>query len=354
MAVPRMHRMDKKGWHPRPKDGQSEESIRADPQRLLEFVAAAARGCGLSGERADLLAELLVDNDLRGVISHGTHQISRYARELRSGELNADSQVTVVRETPSSLLMDGDGGLGYFPCYEGTNLLVERAKSQGIAALATRNHGHFGAAGIYARMTLPHDLIAFVTSGHQLDLEPGEELIRAGGGSPMAFSAPAGEEESLVLDFGALHGLFRKEERDKITELAPGLVLRSIGMGEVCQSWGGILTGLSMDPDRTPWTYEEANQGSLIICLRIDLFCDPETFKREMDEYVRRVRLLEPLPGSDEAYLPGGVEAARMAEYRRDGVPLTPWHRERLEGVAQDLGLQVPWGGADATATEKG
>ena len=38
----------------------------------------------------------------------------------------------------------------------------------GLAGLAT---------GIYARMTLAHDLIAFVTSGHQLDLEPGEELI---------------------------------------------------------------------------------------------------------------------------------------------------------------------------------
>jgi LDH2 family malate/lactate/ureidoglycolate dehydrogenase len=353
MAVPRMHRMDRKGWHPRKRDPADEEIVRVDHVRLGELVHTAALACGLRSQQAGLLAELLVVNDLRGVRSHGAWLMSRYAREIGSGELNPDAAVTVVRETPSSLLLDGGGGLGYFPCYEGTHQLVQKAESQGVAALATRNHGHFGAAGIYARIPLAHDLITFVTSGHQLDLEDGEELHRAGGGSPMAFSAPAGEEEALVLDFGALHGLFRKEERDKIAEIAPGLVLRCIGMGEVCQAWGGLLTGLSMDPAKTPWTWEEANQGSLIICLRIDLFTDSRTFKEEMDEYVRRVRRLEPLPGFDQAYMAGGVEAARIAEYRRDGVPLVGWSRQRLETMADDLGLEVPWDRTPQTPEEK-
>ncbi len=191
--------------------------------------------------------------------------------------------------------------------------------------------------------------------------------MRAGGGSPMAFSAPAREEESLVLDFGALHGLYRPQDRDRITEIAPSLVLRCIGMGEICQSWGGLLTGLTMAPERTPWTFGGANQGALVITFRIDLFADPDAFRNEMDEYVRRVRLLEPLPGSGRAYTPGGVEAAREAEYRSQGVPVSPWHREHLEEVAEELGMEVPWteaaakpqgaenqGGAAATNEEDG
>jgi len=162
----------------------------------------------------------------------------------------------------------------------------------------------------------------------------------------MAFSAPAREEESLVLDFGALHGLYRPQDRERITEIAPSLVLRCIGMGEICQSWGGLLTGLTMDPERTPWTFGGANQGALVITFRIDLFADADAFRHEMDEYVRRVRLLEPLPGSGSAFMPGGVEAARTAEYRSQGIPISPWHQEHLEEVAEELGMEVPWSDA--------
>ena len=182
-----------------------------------------------------------------------------------------------------------------------------------------------------------------MTSGHQLDLEPGEPLIRAGGGSPMSFSAPALEEESLVLDFGALHGLYRDSARERITQMAPGLVLRCLGMAEVCQSWGGLLAGLSIDPRKRPWTYPGADQGSLVICLRIDLFVDPEEFKREVDEYVRQVSRLAPLEGFDEALMPGGIEARRERQYRESGIPVGERHQLRLERLAVELGLSVPW-----------
>ena len=101
-----------------------------------------------------------------------------------------------------SLVVDGDGGLGYFPAYEGTKRVVEKAKGGGMGVMQSRNHGHFGAAGIYSRMALGHDLAAFVTSGHQLNLSPGDPVYNAAGGSPMSFCAPTGEEDALVLDFG--------------------------------------------------------------------------------------------------------------------------------------------------------
>jgi len=58
---------------------------------------------------------------------------------------------------------------------------------------------------------------------------------------------------------------------------------------------------------------------------------------------VRYVRQLQPLEGFDEAYLPGGVEAARERAYREQGIPVGPEHQERLEEIADELGLGVPW-----------
>jgi LDH2 family malate/lactate/ureidoglycolate dehydrogenase len=311
---------------------------------MREFVAGAGRAVGLPQDKAGRLAELLVANDLRGVFSHGTRQVATYARLMRDGRLNPQPQVQTVHETTASLLVDGDGGLGYFPAYEGTLALIEKAMAHGIAVLLTRNHGHFGAAGLYSRLTLPHDLLCFVTSGHQLSLTPGKPVYAAAGGSPMSFSAPTDVEDPLVLDFGAMHDLYASSpHRDEIARLAPGLVFRAIGMGAICQAWGGLLAGLPIDERRATRTFPGANQGSLVIAFRIDLFMPPALFKREMDAYVRQVRALHPLEGFDEAYLPGGVESARERVYREQGIPVGPEHQARLQALADELGLQAPW-----------
>ncbi len=311
---------------------------------LQPFIAQIGQTVGLPAEKAELLAEMLTANDLRGVSSHGTTQMATYARLLRDGILNHQPDVHVVKETPVSVLIDGDGGLGYFPAYMATQILIEKAKTQGIAVALTRNHGHFGAAGLYSRLTLPHDLLCFVTSGHQLELQPDQHILSAAGGSPMSFSAPAGEEESLVLDFGAIHDLYATSpHRDEIIRLAPGSVFRAIGMGAICQSWGGFLAGVPLDPARATRTWAGANQGSLVMAFRIDLFLDAQQFKREMDEYVRAVKKLQPLAGFDESFLPGGVEAMRARTYRTEGIPVGPEHQKRLEQVAEALGLRVPW-----------
>jgi len=320
------------------------EFLRVPHESLQAFVAEAGRTVGLSQSKAELLAHLLVKNDLRGVFSHGTRQIATYARLMRDGRLNANPQIHIVRETPVSLLMDGDGGLGYFPAYDGTLALVDKVKAQGVGVLVTRNHGHFGAAGIYARLTLTHDLLCFVTSGHQLSLSPGQPIFGAAGGSPMSFSAPTGTGDPLVLDFGTMHDLYASDPyRDEIAQMAPGIVFRAIGMGAVCQSWGGLLAGVPIDPVRARHRYVGANQGSWVMAFRIDLFMPPAQFKAEMDEYVRRVTALQPLHGFDRAYLPGGIEAARERAYREEGIPLGREHQKRLQELAAELGLTPPW-----------
>jgi LDH2 family malate/lactate/ureidoglycolate dehydrogenase len=311
---------------------------------MRAFVAQAGLAVGLPRDKAALLSELLVANDLRGVISHGTRQIATYARLMRDGRLNSQPRVRTIRETAVSLLVDGDGGLGYFAAHQGTEALIEKALAQGIAVLLTRNHGHFGAAGLYSRQTLPHDLLCFVTSGHQLSLAPGKPVYAAAGGSPMSFSAPTDVEDPLVLDFGTMHDLYSSSpHRDEIADKAPGLVFRAIGLGAICQSWGGLLAGVPIDECRAERSYAGANQGSLAIAFRIDLFMPAKQFKREMDDYVRQVRALQPLEGFRDAYLPGGVEAARERAYREQGIPVGPEHQAALQALADELEMQVPW-----------
>jgi L-2-hydroxycarboxylate dehydrogenase (NAD+) len=317
------------------------DGVRVRYGQLESFVEVAAVTAGLDADRATLLARLLATNSLRGVVSHGAIQITTYARLIRDGRLNPSPRVTVVRESPVSLLVDGDGGLGYFPAHDGTVSLGEKVHESGCGVLVTRNHGHFGAAGIYARLAVEHDLIVYVTSGHQLRLEPGVEIFAAAGGSPMAFAAPTESGAPFVLDFGCMHDLYASDpHRDEIAELTPGLVLRSIGLGEICQSWGGLLSGLSLDPDPPVWQWPGANQGALVFAFRVDLFSDAGRFKREVAKYRDRIRTLVPLPGFDQSYAPGDVEAAYEARFREEGIPVSADHLREFDALAAELGIR--------------
>jgi L-2-hydroxycarboxylate dehydrogenase (NAD+) len=324
-----------------------QEHTRVAYDALLRFLAQSGRAAGMTEEGAAFLAGVLATNELRGVWSHGAQQMATYAGLMRAGTLNPRPAPTVARETPSSVLVDGDGGLGYFPAHEATLRVIDKAKRAGIAVGLTRNHGHIGAAGFYARMTSEHDLLSFVTSGHQLRLEPGQEMYAAAGGSPMAFSAPAAKADPLVLDFGTMHDLYAgSPHRDEIARTAPGLVLRSIGLGEVCQVWGGLLAGLELAGPAAGGpapTWKGANQGSLVIAFGIGLFMEPAELRRRIDEYSRAVALMKPIEGIPRAYLPGQVEMVLERRYRAEGIPMPVHTRTRLEALAQDLGLQVPW-----------
>src|SRR5260370_20458195 len=114
---------------------------------LRRYVAALFEAVDVPGEDAALLAELLVRNDLRGVVSHGTRQTSAYVDHFRSGRLNPRARPEVVAETPVTLTVAGDGGLGYFAAHLAAERVVAKAKALGLAAAGTRDHGHSGAAG---------------------------------------------------------------------------------------------------------------------------------------------------------------------------------------------------------------
>lgn len=317
--------------------------VRVPHQSMQSFLITISRALGIKPDDAQLLARFLVDNDLRGVLSHGSRLIHRYVREITSGAVNPDPHITIVRETDNSLLVDGDGGLGYFPATLATQKAIQKAKKTGMATYVTRNHAHIGAAGNYTRMTLDHDLLCFVTSGVRLMLNPADSVILGAGASPMSFSAPGCHEPAILLDVGVTHDVQANPPHlDQVIKLAPGLVLRALGYGAICQTWGGLLTGLSVNHPPMPDPYPKAHQGAMGLMFRIDLFADPDDFKQEVDAYVKAVRQLTPIPGT-QAYLPGGIEAAHEAEYRRDGIPLGPAHRRDLEAAAQQLNLATPW-----------
>jgi LDH2 family malate/lactate/ureidoglycolate dehydrogenase len=320
------------------------EAVRVPAEELRKFAEAVLLAAGMAGSDAHLLAGLLATNDLRGVFSHGTRQVAAYARLLRDGQINPHPEVRLVDETPTTFAVDGDGGLGYFPAWRAAHEIVDRARAAGVVVAVTRNHGHIGAAGIYPRIVAAAGLLAYCTSGHQLDLQPGRSHITAAGGSPMSFALPMGEEPPFALDFGTVHHLWEGNALvDELVARAPGIVFRSIGLGTVCQAVGGFLAGVPARPERATRTWPGANQGAFLLALDITRFLPLEQFKEEMDDYARQVRRLSPLDGHETALLPGALEWQREHGWAREGVPVGEGHRETLQSIGTEFGVEAPF-----------
>jgi LDH2 family malate/lactate/ureidoglycolate dehydrogenase len=316
------------------------ESIRVDADLLAAFVTSCLENAGLRQAEAKQIGQLLSSNDLRGVFSHGTRQVRSYVSHFKNGRLNPAPEVCILNESPTTMVFDGDGSLGYFAAHKAARAVVPKAKEMGVAIAVTRNHGHIGAAGLYSRIVMEEGLIGYVTSGAQMHLQPERLMLGAGGGSPHSFGIPAGEAPGLLLDFGAMHDIYHDTGK-KIFDLAPGVVFRSLGLGTICQTLGGLLCGVPADENKASPKWQGANQGSFILALDIERFIPRETFLAEMEDYNQLVSQMQPLPGCDKPYLPGGLEAERFAAWKEEGVPVGKEHRQLLEDVGKEMAVPL-------------
>jgi len=100
-------------------------AIRVMPDALRGLVKAAYLKAGLNDDHAQMMADALVAADLRGVFSHGTRQTASYLALFREGKLNPRPDVQVTQESPTSVRVDGGGGLGYAPSFMAVRIAVE-------------------------------------------------------------------------------------------------------------------------------------------------------------------------------------------------------------------------------------
>ena len=172
---------------------------------MRSFTADCLKAAGLRADHADQLAELLSNSDLRGVRSHGTRAMVGYCGGLRDGTVNPNPDLRALQDTETTVLIDGDGGLGYAPMMLATEKAIEKAKQHKVALGAACHLGHYGSAGHYVRRAMQEGCCAFSVQGHH------PNYFGEGGGNkgqqsaywgnpPLCFGFPSEEEPPLVLD----------------------------------------------------------------------------------------------------------------------------------------------------------
>jgi LDH2 family malate/lactate/ureidoglycolate dehydrogenase len=103
--------------------------------QLLSLGKSIFEAVGASEEEAKLVSKLLVEANLTGHDSHGVIRILNYVRGVNMGAVKPKAKISVVRETPSTALLDGGWGFGQVVAVKAMEIAIEKALKHNISAV---------------------------------------------------------------------------------------------------------------------------------------------------------------------------------------------------------------------------
>lgn len=330
-----------------------ESFVLVQEARLLDFATACFQKVGLDQDHARAISRLLVNSDLRGVRSHGTRTVNHYCQAFEEGKLNPQPEIRQVHETPTSVVFDGDGTLGYLPMLKATEAAIARAREVGLGMGLVRSIGHYGSAGHYTRICMKAGCIGFSVQGSRNQGRYGwdgggpnpDAHLGYFGNPPISFAIPSEEEPPVVLDAATciLADDQRGLEFEALFSMIPAAFFKSIGYGAVASLMGGGLTGFTLS-DECWERWERARMGGMVLAIHIDSVVPEDVFRAETDRMVRDIhQTYTPMPGTDRSLLPGAIEEERFALHRQQGIRYGEMEQTAARAASERLGVPLPW-----------
>jgi LDH2 family malate/lactate/ureidoglycolate dehydrogenase len=335
---------------------------------LRRFCVAAFAQVGVPPGDAAIVADTLVEADLRGVHSHGVWWVKGYTERLRLGGLNPHPHLAIVRETPAMVLLDADGALGQVASVAAMRQAIAKAKTGGVGVAAVRNSNHFGAAAYYAQMAAGAGQIGFATTDAEPTMAPwggAQKLVV--GNNPLAYAIPVDDDFTLVLDMAqsvvAWGKIFLAAQRgekiptswaldaageptDDPQAAMAGVLLpvggyKGYGLALVMQILSSVLSGATFGPTMPQMADPSIVQGHGHFFLALDIahFSDPADFRQRMAQVVAEQRATPLAKGVERIYLPGEIEHHKRQARLAQGIPLEPYVVNALLAVGEELGV---------------
>ncbi|HPS46587.1 MAG TPA: Ldh family oxidoreductase [Bacteroidales bacterium] len=350
-------------------------------ENLHHFIKNIFCKIGCSPVDAETVAEVLLSAELRGIESHGMLRISDYYNLWKAKRINATPVITIVHETPSTAVIDGDSGLGMVVGKKAMLLAIEKAKTVGTGWVSVSNSNHFGIAGYFSMMALKEDMIGISMTNANPLVAPTFSTDRLLGTNPIAVAIPAGNQPAYVADFattpiarGKLDLMHKKNKKAPLgyvqdkdgnpsedpNILTQGGAILPLGgdyehgshkgycLGSIVDIFSAVLSGAGYGPWVPPSVaylpVKEKNDvkgtGHFFGAMRIDAFRTATEFKKTMDEWILTFRNAKPAKGQEKVLVPGDIERDNEERRKKEGIPIMPLLVEKVNQIATELGIE--------------
>ncbi len=352
-------------------------------EQIGSFMTDAFVAYGVPRDDAEICADVLMESDRRGIESHGCNRFKPiYIDRIKAGILNPVTEHEIVKETPTTLVIDAHDGMGMVASHKAMASIIDKAKKYGMAMAAIRNSSHYGIAGYWAEMAVNAGLIGITGTNARPSIAPTFGVENMLGTNPITFGMPTDEDFSFMLDCATSISqrgkieFFARQGMDTPAGMVIGrdgsamtdsqAILKGLtegtaalaplgGIGEELAGYKGygyatvveilsaalqagsflkMITNVDEEGNKRPY-----HLGHFFIAIDPEAFCGLETFKKIAGDILRELRASEKAPGEDRIYTAGEKEWLIWQERKDKGVPVGEAVQQELMEIRDEKAL---------------
>jgi (2R)-3-sulfolactate dehydrogenase (NADP+) len=310
---------------------------------LSDFITSTLVRCSTSPENAASVARALVGAELAGQGGHGLRRMPSYCAQTLSGKVDGMARPQASEMRPGALAIDAAHGFAYPAIDLALEWLPEAAKRQGIAMAGIHRSHHCGVAGLIVERLAKQGIVSLLLANTPAAMAPWGGNRALFGTDPIAFAAPLGDADPVVVDIS-------------LSKVARGKIMAAKQQG------AAIPEGWALDRNGNPTTDAgEALAGTMVpmgdakgtaLALMVEMLCAGLTganYAYEASSFFdgqgsapgtgqliiaivphafgpyagqRFAAMAELIEGMDGARLPGRRRQALKAGFEKDGIPV--------------------------------
>ena len=346
-------------------------ATRYSAPELISFAAGLLAKAGLDADKAQTVAETLVEADLLGHTTHGLNLLAPYLSELEQGGMTKTGGPRVVADFPAAVTWDGRRLPGPWLTVKAFDLAMERARKAGTCTVVILRSHHIACLAAYLKRVADAGLLGILTCSAPDDRAVAPHGGRAGVMSPNPIAAAwPTTGEPVIMDVSmsiASNGQSRRAQAEgrrfpadwlvdaegrptnepaALFTQPPGALLP---VGGVDHGHKGFALGLLVEALTSGLAgYGRADPydgWSACVWLQVldpALFGGIEAFTRQAGSMAGRCRETPPRAGFERVRLPGEHGLRRREVQLRDGVELYPSILPGLSPWVEKLKVPVP------------
>jgi uncharacterized oxidoreductase len=331
-----------------------------------------AAGGSQSGE-ADIVADHLVEANLRGHDSHGVGMLVAYVRDFEGGTLKPNQKPEVVSDTGTISVWDAHAGYGQVVARQAVEWAIEAAKKHGVAVNGLRNAHHIGRVGTYGEIAARAGMVAM----HFVNVASGPPPVAPFRGregrfltNPVCIAIPGtASNEPILLDFATsrvamgkvrvahnagkrmLDGALLDHDGKPTTNPSVmyteprGVVLpfgehKGSGLALVCELLAGAIVGSASVTTSTPPERGIIN-GMLSIVIDPAKLSSRDSMLAEIDSMIGWVKSAKPSDPDLPVLIAGEPERIARAERMAKGIDVEDETWRQLMAIAERYQISV-------------
>ena len=361
-----------------------------DWKTLHDFTKDAFMGVGVPEEDGEIVVDVLLESDRRGIESHGCNRFKPvYIDRINAGIQQPVTNFEILKETPTTAVVDGHHGMGQVIGYKAMSMAIAKAKEYGMGMVVVRNSCHYGIAGYYSTMATKAGCIGFTGTNARPSVAPTFGVEGMFGTNPLTIGIPTDEDFDFNIDCASsITQTGKVEYYERIGEdVHPGTIIDIDGnpvegdagvalkkirggtaalttLGGIGEDLGGykgygyamvvemlsaVLQdgwyGKALDGKDENGNIRPYHLGHFFIAIDTDHFLGEDVCRKKSGDIIRSVRASKKQPGHDRIYTAGEKEWDIWQQRKDSGVPINESVQAEFNKVRDDLKLdyKFPW-----------